>query len=96
MLIRLIESLLLVAPLAAFQIANTPSTNTRLKADFGSSDAYSRREALEHAAKGAVVTASGLALPRYSALAQQAPAATTIPQVKLGDSTLQVSRTIQG
>jgi aryl-alcohol dehydrogenase-like predicted oxidoreductase len=52
-----------------------------------------RRDVLERMAATAVTTSSGLLLPRR---AQAAETLTTVPTVKLGDSNLETSRTIQG
>lgn len=59
-----------------------------------SADGVTRRGAWERVAAAAVTTSSGLLLPRGAA--QAAESMGTVPRVKLGDSNLETSRTIQG
>jgi hypothetical protein len=67
-----------------------------------SSDGLTRRDAWERMAATAATTASGILLPQgaYAAegtsTAAPATTTTTVPKVRLGDSTLETSRTIQG
>lgn len=68
-----------------------------------STDGVTRRDAWERMAATAATTASGILLPNgvYAAEGTSAAAPTTttttvVPKVRLGDSTLETSRTIQG
>jgi aryl-alcohol dehydrogenase-like predicted oxidoreductase len=70
-----------------------------LKASTHQPEELSRRDAIERFAAASITTASGLVLPNNVAVADDAaaPAATlAVPKVKLGSSSLEVSRTIQG
>jgi hypothetical protein len=68
-----------------------------------SSDGLTRRDAWERMAATAATTASGILLPQGSYAAEGTTTAaptttttTTVPKVRLGGSTLETSRTIQG
>lgn len=83
----------MLASALAFQPASyTVRTSSSLKA--APSDELSRRDAMERFAAASITTASGLVLPKSAASAEESKVA--IPKVKLGRSSLEVSRTIQG
>jgi hypothetical protein len=73
--------------------------------DSSRSDGLTRRDAWERMAATAATTASGILLPQGSYAAEGLTTAaptttgtttTVVPKVRLGDSTLETSRTIQG
>lgn len=70
-----------------------------LKASTHQPEELSRRDAIERFAAASITTASGLVLPNNAASADEAAAPVVtlaVPKVKLGSSSLEVSRTIQG
>ena len=86
-----------VAPCVAFQPNHPSQRQETAQYLFPHEDPLSRREAWQQALSTATMTttASGLLVPQ-SSLAAETITATTVPTVKLGNSNLEVSRTIQG
>lgn len=86
----------LLASALAFPSSPCPVRSLRLKAS--PSDDWSRRDVLDRFALTSVTTASGLMIPKQVAAQEETSTVGTVavPKVKLGGSSLEVSRTIQG
>ena len=83
-------------PCFAFQTNQPSQRHETIQNLFPQQDPLSRREAWQQALSTATMTttASGLLVPQSSLAAETTTA--TVPTVKLGNSNLEVSRTIQG
>jgi aryl-alcohol dehydrogenase-like predicted oxidoreductase len=86
----------LLASALAFPSSPSPVRSLSLKAS--PSDDWSRRDVLDQFAVTSITTASGLMIPKRVAAAEETSTdgAVAVPKVKLGGSSLEVSRTIQG
>lgn len=91
---RLFAVSTLFASTIAFQIPPSIERSTCLKAK--SADELSRRDVIDRFAAASVTTASGLMIPKNAASAEELSPAVVVPKIKLGASSLEVSRTIQG
>ena len=91
---RLFVSTLLAASTIAFQIRPSIVQSTRLNAK--SADELSRRDIIDRFAAASMTTASGLMIPKDAALAEDLSRTVVVSKIKLGTSSLEVSRTIQG